>query len=285
MLAPAILTYIVFNYLPMYGVTIAFKDYWLSKGILGSPWIGLYNFKVILGLDKFWEVFRNTIVINGLKLAFVFPAPVVLAILMNEVRSRKFKRTVQTVVYLPHFISWVVISGIVLALLSVDNGLVNTIMESLGGRKIPFMIRSEFFRPILIITEVWKEAGWATIIYLAVLCTIPQELYEAAVIDGAGRFGRTLHVTLPALVGIISVMLILTVGNMTIGNFDQVLNLYNPLVYDVGNIIDTYIYRVGLGEGKFGMGTAVGLFQNSINLVLLLAANKLAKRVTGSSLY
>ncbi len=285
MLAPAVLTYIVFSYFPMYGITIAFKDYWLSKGIIGSPWIGLYNFKVILGLDKFWQVFWNTIVINALKLAFVFPVPIALAILMNEVRSQGFKRTVQTVVYLPHFISWVVISGIVLSLLSFDNGLVNNIIKSLGGQKIPFMIRSPYFRPTLIITEIWKEAGWGTIIYFAVLCTVPQELYEAAVIDGAGRFARIAHVTLPAMLAIVSTMLILAVGSMTVGNFDQVLNLYNPMVYDVGDIIDTYIYRVGLGEGKYGMGTAVGLLQNSINLVLLLGANRLAKRYGGSSLY
>lgn len=284
MILPALLHYLIFCYAPMYGIIIAFKDYWFSKGIMGSPWVGFDNFRILLALDKFWQVFWNTVLINVLKLIFVFPAPVILALMLNEIRNRIYKRIIQTMIYLPHFISWVVISGIIISFLSID-GLVNNLLALFDAGRINFLIHSSYFRPLLIISEIWKETGWGTIIYFAALCNIPQEIYEAAIIDGAGKFQRIIRITIPSIAPVISMMFILSIGHMTNGNFDQVYNLYNPMVYDVGDVIDTYIFRVGLGEGKFSMGTSIGLFQNCINLALLLTANKLSKLTGGKGLY
>ncbi|MFD0714299.1 ABC transporter permease [Paenibacillus sp. GCM10027626] len=285
MLLPAALFYIIFCYFPMYGIIIAFKDYMLSKGIMGSPWTGLDHFHTIFGLDKFWEVMFNTVYINVLKLIWGFPAPIILALLLNEVRVRLFKRTVQTIIYLPHFISWVTIAGIVTALLSVDDGIVNNVIVWFGTEKIDFLTNSDLFRPLLVTTGIWKEVGWSTIIYFAAISGISPELYEASVMDGASRWRQTWHITLPGIAPTISILLILTMGSMMAGGFDQVFNLYNPMVYDVGDTIDTYIYRTGIGEGKFSMATAVGLFLNVINFVLLFSVNKLSKRISGIGIY
>ncbi len=284
MALPAIVFYVIFHYFPMYGTLIAFKDYWVSKGIMGSPWVGLDHFNIIFSMPKFWQVFRNTLEINLLKLVFSFPVPIILALLLNEVRQIYFKRTVQTIIYLPHFISWVTIAGIVLILLS-DKGMVNNLIVMFGGEKIKFLTSPALFRPLLVLTDIWKEAGWGTIIYLAAMAGISPELYEAAEVDGANRWKKILNITLPGLLPTISILLILRIGHMMTGGFDQIFNLYNPIVYDVGDIIDTYTYRIGLTEGRFSLAAAVGLFLNIINCILLFTVNRISRKISGTGLY
>lgn len=284
MLLPALLFVLIFAYLPMYGIIVAFKDYYSTKGIWGSAWVGFDNFRQIFQLQKFWQVIRNTLEINVLRLIFDFPAPIILALMLNEVRCRWFQRVTQTVVYLPHFISWVVVSGIMFNILSSD-GLLNSIITALGGEQVKFLSNSSTFRPLLVISQIWKEVGWGTIIYLAALSGISPEYYEAAMIDGAGRFKQIFYITLPFLAPTVSIMLILRMGQMMVGGFDQVFNLINPSVYDVGDVIDTYIYRIGLVDGRFSMASAVGLFLNVINCFLLLSVNKISQKIGGVGLY
>ncbi|WP_391570636.1 ABC transporter permease [Cohnella sp.] len=285
LLAPAIVFYVVFCYIPMYGITIAFKDFMLSKGVLASPWVGFDHFQTLFALDKFWSVFYNTFYINLLKIVWGFPAPLILALLLNEVRRMVFKRTVQTIIYLPYFISWVTIAGIVTAFLSVEDGLVNKIILSFGGEKVNFLMRSDLFRPLLVVTSIWKEAGWGTIIYFAAISSVPPELYEAAKIDGANRWKQMLHVTLPWIAPTISILLILNFGSMMTGGFDQVFNLYNLAVYETGDVIDTYMYRTGLVEGKFSLAAAVGLLLNIINFILLVTVDRISKKINGTGIY
>lgn len=284
MLLPAIVFLFIFNYIPMYGATIAFKEFWITKGIFGSPWVGLDHFKKLFETDKFWQVFRNTIEINLLRLVFGFPAPILLAILLNEVRQKGFKRSIQTIVYLPHFISWVTISGIIFSLLS-NEGLVNKIIAAFGGDPVNFLTSNAMFRPLLILSGIWKEVGWGTIIYLAALAGVNPDLYEAATVDGANRFKQVVYITLPSLLPIISILLILNFGSMMTGGFDQVFNLYNTMVYESGDIIDTYVYRIGLTQGKYSIATAIGLFLNVINFVLLIVVNSVSKRMSGQGIY
>jgi putative aldouronate transport system permease protein len=284
MLLPAIVFLIIFSYIPMYGATIAFKDFWITKGILGSPWVGFAHFRSLFETDKFWQVFRNTIEINLLRLLFGFPAPILLAILLNEVRHKWFKRSIQTIVYLPHFISWVTISGIIFSLLS-NEGFVNQIFAAFGGDSINFLTNNSMFRPILILSGIWKEIGWGTIIYLAALAGVNPDLYEAATVDGANRFKQVLYITLPSMLPIISIMLILNFGSMMNGGFDQVFNLYNTMVYESGDVIDTYVYRIGLTQGKYSVATAIGLFLNVINFVLLIIVNSVSKKISGQGIY
>ncbi|MBE7038085.1 MAG: sugar ABC transporter permease [Ruminococcaceae bacterium] len=284
MLIPAFLYYFIFCYGPMYGVILAFKDYWASKGIWGSPWVGLANFKEIFASAKFWQVFRNTLIINIGRLIFGFPVPIILSLLINEMGSMKYKRCIQTIIYLPHFISWVVISGILFALLSND-GMVNSLLAEFGLDKINFLTSTKAFRPLVIISDIWKEMGWGTIIYLAAISGISQDMYEAAEIDGANRFKRIIYITLPSIVPTISVLLIMKLGGLMAGSFDQIFNLYNEAVYEVGDIIDTYNYRTGLTQGRFATATAVGLFLNLINMIMLIASDKSSKAMGGSGLY
>lgn len=284
MLLPAVAFLIIFSYIPMYGASIAFKEFWITKGILGSPWIGFKHFEQIFATDKFWQVFTNTIEINLMRLLFGFPAPVILAILLNEVRHRIFKRSIQTIIYLPHFISWVTISGILFALLS-NEGLVNSIVVLFGGDPVNFLTSNSMFRPLLVISGIWKEVGWGTIIFLAALSGVNPDLYEASVIDGANRWKQIVHITLPSLLPIISILLILNFGSMMSGGFDQVFNMYNPMVYESGDVIDTYVYRIGLTQGQYSMATAIGLFLNVINFVLLIAVNSAAKKMNGHGIY
>ncbi|SDS86165.1 carbohydrate ABC transporter membrane protein 1, CUT1 family [Paenibacillaceae bacterium GAS479] len=284
MLLPAIVFLIIFSYIPMYGATIAFKDFWITKGILGSPWVGLEHFEKIFRTEKFWEVFRNTIEINLLRLVFGFPAPILLAILINEVRQKFFKRSIQTIIYLPHFISWVTIAGIIFSILSTE-GLVNSIIVALGGTPINFLTNDNMFRPLLIISGIWKEIGWGTIIYMAALAGINPDLYEAATVDGANRFKQVIYITLPSLLPIISILLILNFGSMMNGGFDQVFNLYNTMVYESGDVIDTYVYRIGLTQGEYSVATAIGLLLNVINFALLVLVNYTSKKLSGQGIY
>jgi putative aldouronate transport system permease protein len=284
-LVPAIIWYIVFYYIPMYGVTIAFKDYSIADGIMGSAWVGLENFERMFGAPEFTRVLRNTLIISSLKILFVYTSGLVLALLLNEIFHEKFKKAVQTVSYLPHFFSWVIIGSIMVELLSPSSGLVNQIIVALGGKPIFFLAEENWFVPTLIISDVWQSCGWGSIIYLAAIAGVDQQLYEAATMDGAKRFHKIWHVTLPSIMNVIIIMMIFNIGQIMNAGFDQIFNLYNPKVYEVGDIIDTYVYRVGLIQMDYSFSTAVGLFKNVIALILVLAANKLAKRFGQSGLW
>jgi len=279
LLLPGVLYYLIFSYIPMYGVTLAFKEFQIKRGILGSPWIGFVNFYDIFRLDDFWQAFVNTIAISLQRLLIEFPVPIVLALLINEVTGKKLKRFYQTVYTFPNFLSWIVVSGIVFSVLS-DDGLLNRILIALGEQKQSLLMDAKYFRPVLYATSIWKSAGWTSIIYLAAISSINVELYEAATIDGAGQFSQTLHITWPGIRSTVAIMFILAVGNVMNAGFDQIFNMYNPSVYDVSDIIDTYIYRRTFQLGSdFGTSTAVGLFKSVINMILLLSANLAVKRI------
>ncbi|MFD0712666.1 ABC transporter permease [Paenibacillus sp. GCM10027626] len=277
MLLPAIAYYIIFHYYPMYGATIAFKQFSIAKGIHGSPWVGLKHFEMLLHLDKFWEVFWNTIIISLYRLFFGFPLPLFIALLLNEVRRLLFKRTVQTIIYLPHFISWVIMGGLLINMLATDNGIVNQLIRSLGGSSIGFLSDEAYFRSTLVGSMIWKEFGWNTIIYMAALAGVNPSLYEAAWMDGANRMQRIWHVTLPCIRTTIIILFILRIGSLMEAGFEQIFVLYHPGVYRVADIIDTYVYRTGLADGKFSLAAALGLFKSVINFVLLIIANQLAR--------
>ncbi len=279
LLLPGIVFYLVFRYKPMYGILIAFKDYRFRLGIMGSPWVGLDVFKELLGSKDFWEVFRNTVIISSLKLLFGFPAPIILALLLNEVRALSFKRIVQVVSYLPYFISWVVLSGIFFQILSPSAGPVNYVIKALTGRTLYFLGDPGLFRQTIVGLSLWKGVGWGAVIYLAALAGVNPELYEAAWIDGAGRWQRVLHITLPSILPVITILFILSVGSIVEDDFDQIFNLYRPVVYAVGDVLSTYTYRKGLNEMRYSLATAVGIFQNVLAFVLVAVANVGSKRV------
>lgn len=285
MLVPALLYYAVFHYVPMYGAVVAFKDFSITKGILGSDWAGLKHFNYLFSQDKFWQVIENTVLISLYRLTFGFPTPIIVALLLNEVRALLFKRTVQTVIYLPHFISWVILGGLMINLLSTDNGVVNNVIRALGGTPIGFMSDESYFRQTLVFSMIWKEFGWNTIIYMAALAGINPQLYEAAVIDGANRWQRLWHITLPMIRGTIILLLILRLGGLMEAGFEQIYVLYHPGVYNVADIIDTYVYRIGLTEGRFSLAAAVGLFKSLINFALLVIANRLARMMGEQGVY
>jgi putative aldouronate transport system permease protein len=279
LLLPGILFYLVFRYRPMYGILIAFKDYRFRLGILGSPWVGFQVFRELLGARDFWIVFRNTVIISSYKLLVGFPAPIVLALLLNEVRNVSFKKAVQTISYLPYFISWVVLSGIFFQILSPSAGPVNHVIKALTGKTYYFLGDPALFRGTVVALSVWKGAGWGAVIYLAALAGVNPELYEAAHIDGASRWQQVLHVTLPAILPVITILFILNVGSVVEDDFDQIFNLYRPVVYEVGDVLSTYTYRKGLSEMRYSLATAVGLFQNVLAFLLVLGANQLSRRV------
>lgn len=279
LLLPGVLFYVIFSYIPMYGVTLAFKEYQIKPGIFGSPWIGFANFRDIFRLDDFWKAFFNTLTISFQRLLVEFPIPILLALLLNEVTGRKLKRFYQTVYTFPNFLSWIVVSGIAFSILS-DDGVLNQILVALGGQKQSLLMDTALFRPVLYIAGIWKSAGWTSIIYLAAISSINPEIYEAAIIDGASRFQQLIHITWPGIRSTAAIMFILAVGNVMNAGFDQIFNMYNASVYDVADIIDTYIYRRTFQLGSdFGTSTAVGLFKSVINLALLLAANLSVKRI------
>ncbi len=286
MLAPAVVLLAIFAYWPMYGITIAFKDYSPRLGILGSKWVGFEHFETLFGPDMpgFWQAFWNTIEINLLKLAFGFTAPILLAIMLNAVRRKRLKNTIQTIVYLPHFVSWVVISGLMFSLFDSTSGPVSIVFRKLGVELDVFGEGKQFIA-MLVASDIWKEVGWGAIIYLAALSGISPEYYEAATLDGAGTVKQFWYITLPLLFPTISVMLILRVGGLIGGGFDQIYNLYNSKVDDVSEVLDTFIYKKGIGDGMFSLGTAVGLFTNVINVALLLVTNKIIKLMGGDGLY
>ena len=285
MLLPVVAFYVIFSYVPMYGIVLAWKNYRHTMGILGSPWVGWENFEVVFRNAGMIPAIRNTIVISLLKLVICFPAPIILALLLNEVTSRIFKRSAQTIVYLPNFISWVIIGGLVKTMFAIDDGLVNNILEALGIGRINFLLDSKYFYFLLIGSELWKSTGWGTVIYIAAISGIDPTLYEAAKIDGCKRFGLVRFITFPCILPIIAVMLIMQISNIMNAGFDSVYNLYNKTVYDVADIIDTLVYRLGVSDGEIEQSTAVGLFKNVINFILLLTGNWLTKKMCGYSMY
>ncbi|MDR6550178.1 ABC transporter permease subunit [Paenibacillus qinlingensis] len=285
MVLPALVFLLVFKYGPMYGVLIAFKDYNIIQGVFASKWVGLQYFRELFMFDEFPQVVRNTLIISLMKLGIGFPAPILLALLLNELRLDKFKRWVQTFTYLPHFISWVVIGGIAVDVLSPSSGIVNKAIQALGGEPIFFLSSEGLFRWILVYSDVWKEAGWGAIIYLAALLGINDELFQAATVDGAGRLRQIWHISLPSIRSTIIILLLLRIGHLLDAGFEQVLVMYNPTVYEVGDIIDTYVFRVGLGTMQFGLSTAAGLFKSVIGCILLVIANTLARRMGEEGIY
>lgn len=285
MFLPAAILLLIFNYVPMYGVVLAFKEFSPKAGILGSRWAGLANFKTLFSNPYFFTVLGNTLRISLLKFVAGFPIPIVLSLMLNEVRSRKFKRTVQTVSYLPYFISWVVVAGILINICSIEGGLVNRLITALGGEPVNFFGNGKAFLRLLVVSDIWKGAGWGTIIYFAALSGVDPAICEAAMIDGAGRWQRIVHIIFPALVPAISINLLMTCSNVMYAGFDQIFNLYNRTVYASADIIDTYIYRIGITDGKYEMSTALGLFNSVITLILVLTANKLIHKLGGRGLW
>ncbi|MDN3242089.1 ABC transporter permease [Glycomyces tritici] len=275
---------LVFKYIPMLGNVIAFRRFRPGGSIFGDEWVGFYYFEAFVTNQQFWTVFGNTVALGGLTLLVTFPLPIILALMLNELRSRRFKRLVQTISYLPHFMSIVIVAGLVLQLTAL-NGTVNQVVEAMGADPVPFMQRPEWFRTIYVSSEVWQTVGWGTILYLAALTTIDDQLYEAARVDGANRWRQTWHITLPGIRPTMMVLLILNIGSFMAVGFEKVLLLQNPLVYSTGDVIATYLYRVGIQSAQFSYGTAIGLFEAVIGLVLVLFANGLSRRMVGTSLW
>ena len=282
---PAILYYGIFCYGPLYGIQIAFKNFIFRLGIMKSPWVGLENFEMLFSMRSFREVFRNTVIISSLKIIFGFPAPIIFALLLNEIGAIRYKKVVQTISYLPHFVSWVILGGIFLQFLSPSTGPINILLKSLGLKPIYFLADKNWFRPILVITSIWKGIGWGSIIYLASVAGIDPGLYEAAEIDGAGRFRKMTSITLPSLIPVITIMLIFSIGGIIKDDFDQIFNLYNAAVYSVGDVLSTYTYRVGLVEMKYSFSTAVGIFTNIISFALIVMTNAITKRLNEYGLW
>lgn len=281
---PIFIYYAVFKYFPLYGLTLAFKEYLPSQTIWSSPWIGLENFRRFFNSVHFGRILKNTLVISIYEVIFGFPAPIIFALLLNEIKNSKFKRTIQTVTYLPHFISTMIICGIILDF-SLPNGLFNDIIVFFGGDRQPLLMNPRLFRPIYIGSGIWSGFGWGSIVYLSALSSIDVELYEAAVIDGAGRFKQMLYITLPGIAPTITILLIMKIGGLMSVGFEKIFLLYNPLVYEVADVISTFNYRKGLVEFDYSYSTAVGLFNSVINIILLTTANKLSRKVSETSLW
>jgi putative aldouronate transport system permease protein len=279
-----LLFFLIFRYLPMLGNVIAFRRYRPGGDLFGETWVGLRYFRLFVNDPTFWNVFTNTLILGALTLLFLFPLPIVLALLLNEVRTRYLKRLVQTISYMPHFLSIVVVAGIIFQVLSVD-GVVNQALRALGEQPVSFLQQADWFRTIYISSEMWQTVGWGTILYLAALTTIDNDLYEAARIDGANRWRQTWHVTLPGIRPTMVTLLILNLGTFLAVGFEKILLLYNPLTYPTADVISTYLYRVGVVSGSFSYAAAIGLFESVIGLALVLSANQISRRTVGTSLW
>ena len=282
LLIPVLAYYLIFCYGPMFGLVMAFKDYNISKGLLGSPWVGLKYFKEFFGGIYFTRTLRNTFIISIADIVFGFPFPIIFALMLNEIRAVKFKKLVQTVTYLPHFISMVVICGMITNFFSVD-GIITQLIAKLGGERINYIASPKWFRTIFIGTNVWQSFGWNSIIYLAALAGVDAELYEAAAIDGAGRFKMLLHVTLPGIIPTIVIMLILRLGQVISVGYEKIILLYSSSTYDVADVISSYVYRMGIAGSRYSFSAAVGLFQSCINVVMLVVANGIARKFNDSA--
>ncbi|MBE1440976.1 ABC transporter permease [Paenibacillus sp. OAS669] len=285
LLMPAFIWVFLFDYLPLYGISIAFMDYNVIQGFSGSEWAGLKYFRMLFESEMFRNAFKNTLLISLYKMISGFLCPIVLALALNEIRAIWFKKTLQTAVYLPRFVSWVVYGGIITLLLSPETGVVNKIVELFGGTPAYLLVEPAYFRTILVVTDAMKEMGWAAIIYMAAIAGLNPEVYEAAVMDGATRLQRILHVTLPGITGTIVVIFILRVGYIMSAGLDQVINLYNPMVFEVGDILDTYIYRVGIEQFSLSLAAAADVIKGVIGLALVLIANHIARRINDSGIF
>lgn len=281
---PVIIFYLVFHYKPMYGALIAFKDYTPGKGISGSEWVGFANFIRFFKSPFCFRLIKNTIVLSFYSLIFGFPAPIILALLLNEVHHTKFKKITQTATYLPHFISLVVVTGMIVNF-SMNSGLFNDIIEFFGGTRSALLQRAELFRPIYVVSGIWQEVGWGSIIYLSALAGVDRELYEAAMIDGAGKLKQLIHVTLPGIAPTITIMLILKIGSLMSLGYEKTILLYNAATYETADIISSYVYRVGLLEQDWSYSTAIGLLNSIVNFLLLIIANRLSKKCSETSLW
>jgi putative aldouronate transport system permease protein len=281
MLFPGVVLTLIFSYVPIAGIVIAFQKFQPAKGIFNSKWIGFDNFEYMLNMPNFTSVLWNTVFIAIMKIIAGLIVPIVVALLLNEVASAFFKRTVQTIIYFPHFLSWVILGGIVVDILSPSSGIINQMLGYFGIKPIFFLGNENWFPYTLVISDVWKNFGYGTIVYLAALTAINQQLYEAAVVDGANRWQQTWHVTLPGMMPIITLMTVLSMGDVLNAGFEQVFNLYSPMVYSTGDIIDTFVYRIGLIEAQYGVATAVGLFKSIIAFGLIVWSNKLANKYAG----
>ena len=286
MFLPAFVYFVIFRYWPMVlGIITSFKNLKIGLGIFNSQWVGLENYRAVFSDPAIVKVISNTVEISLLRIIFGFLPPIILAIVFYDLFTRKFKNICQTLVYIPYFFSWVIVYAIVLATFSTGSGFVNNIIALLGLKRIDFLLSEFWFRPILIFTDIWKNAGWSSILYTAALSGIDHQIYESAMIDGAGPIKRIIHITIPGIAPVITFSLCLTFGNILRAGGEQVLLFYNPAVYNVGDIIDTWVYRVGLGQMQYSVGTAVGLFQSIVGMIMILFTNYLSKRYSNRSIW
>lgn len=284
MVLPGIIFYIVFAYIPMYFVTISFKDYSPLLGVFGSPWVGFEHFKRLFDSIYFIRIIKNTVGLSTYAIVASFPMPIIFALLLNEIKSSKFKRTVQTITYIPHFVSMVVLCGMITSFCMKD-GIINDIIAFFGGERSNLLMRPELFKTIYVVSGIWESIGWSSIVYVAALTGIDPCLYEAAEIDGAGRFKQAIHITLPGIIPTIVTMLILNIGTIMSVGFEKVFLLYNPLTYETGEVISTYVYNKGMVEMNFSFATAANLFNSVVNLLLVICSNFICRKVTESSLW
>ncbi|WP_212973685.1 sugar ABC transporter permease [Bacillus sp. J14TS2] len=285
MIFPGLLYFIIFKYLPMGGLIVAFQDYQPYLGILGSPWAGLKHFIRLFTEPTFLMLLKNTLIFFGLELVVFFPIPIIVSLMLNEVKNKYFKSGIQTIIYIPHFMSWVIIVSITFVLLNSDGGIVNEFLAKMGREKVNFLTSPNWTRPIYIAQIIWRELGWSTIIYLAAITAVDPQLYEAAEIDGAGRLRKTWHVTLPAIRPVIITLLILKIGSTLDLGFEHMYLLLNSLNRSVAEIFDTYIYTAGLKNGQLSFSTAVGMFKGIVGLILIMLSNKLAKKIGEDGVY
>ncbi|OUS77128.1 protein lplB [Paenibacillus sp. MY03] len=285
LLIPGLIFLFLFKYAPMYGIIIAFQDFNIFGGISGSEWVGMAQFERLLHSDEFLQVLTNTLLISLYKITILFPIPIVIALMLNEVRRMFFKRTIQTIIYLPHFLSWVIISGLFINILSPSGGIVNEIIRSFGGEPISFFTSNSLFRSLVVFTAGWKEMGWNAIVFIAALAGIEQEQYEAAAIDGAGRIRQMWSISLPGMLPTIVLMFILRIGSLLEAGTEQILTMYNPLVYETGDVIGTFVYRMGLGQQDYSFSTAVGLFNSAVGFLLIIIGNMLSRKFIGRSIW
>lgn len=285
LLIPGLMFLLLFKYTPMYGIVIAFQDFNIFGGISGSEWVGMAQFERLLQSDEFMQVLVNTLLISLYKITILFPIPIVIALMLNEVRRMFFKRTIQTIIYLPHFLSWVIISGLFLNILSPSGGIVNEIIRSFGGEPISFFTDNSLFRSLVVFTAGWKEIGWNAIVFIAAIAGIEQEQYEAAAIDGAGRIRQMWSISLPGMLPTIVLMFILRIGSLLEAGTEQILTMYNPLVYETGDVIGTYVYRMGLGQQDYSFSTAVGLFNSAVGFLLIVIGNMLSRKFLNRSIW
>jgi len=282
---PGILYYLIYHYVPMFGLVVAFQDYNLMQGVTGSPWVGWDNFKAVFESPDFPQLMKNTVILSLYRLVFGMLPDLVLALMLNEIRVRWFKKTIQTLTYGPHFLSWIIVYGIMFSFFAPGSGLVTTFFRDMGWGNVDVLTNSELFRPMLVMTDIWKSTGYGAIIYLATLASINNEQYEAAAIDGAGRWRQLWHVTLPGVRDVFMLLVILRLGSILDAGFEQVYIFLNVRVYDVGDILDTWIFRRGIEEMNYSVPAAVGVFKSVIGFALVLGANRLAKRFGGSGIW